>query len=312
MSKNVVVTAIDDNYVLPFLVMLYSAKKNAIKEFRCVLGFEPKNLSETHRDLILKCSNALNITLDFMPLSLSESSRDNNHITAIAYAKLSMADVMPGTVLWLDVDLICRLGWDKIFDTTREALQTKTLAGVKDSVVTAESYRSYSRNLALAKKGNDYFNTGVLMFNCEMWRSNGIPLRWPHVQKNYINLGFQYSDQCVINYVIKDSFYLLSSEFNVLAFHSSKDLRKRAKILHFAGPIKPWNYRKYSLSVFVSCFSYLDIWDYLKLQKEFIDSIKGSRGVDKRALARLVRRNRSRSFIYLWGMNASLKRNLPQ
>jgi lipopolysaccharide biosynthesis glycosyltransferase len=63
---------------------------------------------------------------------------------------------------------------------------------------------------------------------------------------NYETLGFQWSDQCILNYVVKGKYQKLDSSLNSIP--EEFDIYK-TKILHFAGESKPWNSSLYRESL---------------------------------------------------------------
>ena len=311
MTSRVVISAVDDNYVLPLLVMIHSAKKYSNNDFRFVLGYDPKSLSAANIKLIEECLAVLKVPFSTICVTLEGRFEDNNHITATAYARLPMADVLSGTVLWLDADLICKPGWDEIFEFFDGNLGGKTVAGVRDSVITSSHFLANTKNLAMIKMQDKYFNSGVLLIDCISWQLLNTSDRWPVVVQNYDNFGFQLSDQCVLNYLFADSHRLLPPEYNVLAFYSSSTAREQAKILHFAGPIKPWSYRRFSFKILFSLLSRRDIWDYLDLEKEFMRVVLNASRGNWKLLHSNSHENKKEKWVASYKKNAHIKRNLP-
>jgi lipopolysaccharide biosynthesis glycosyltransferase len=311
MASRVVISAVDDNYVLPLLVMIHSAKKYSKNDFRFVLGYDPNCLSATNINLIEECLTLLKVPFSKICVTLKGRFEDNNHITATAYARLPMADVLSGTVLWLDADLVCKPGWDEIFEFFDGDLGGKTVAGVRDSVITSSQILANTKNLAVIKMQEKYFNSGVLIIDCISWQLMNTSERWPVVVQNYDNFGFQLSDQCVLNYLFADSHRLLPPEYNVLAFYSSRTAREQAKILHFAGPMKPWSYRRFSFKIFFSLLSRRDIWDYLDLETELLRVVlRASRG-NWKLLHSISHQNKKEKWVASYKKNAHIKRALP-
>jgi len=310
MTKRVVISAVDNNYVLPLLVMIHSAKKNSNNDFQFVLGYDSKILSAANVKLIEECLTLLKVPFSTIGLTLDGRFKDNHHIMATSYARLPMADVLPGLVLWLDADLICKPGWDDIFELFDDNLGGNTVAGARDSVVTSSNFRENTQNLALVKMQERYFNAGVLIINCSLWQLSNTSERWPAVVKNYDNLGFNFSDQCVLNFLFEDSHQPLPSEFNVLAFYSSRTAREQAKILHFAGIVKPWVYRRFSSKILFSILSRRDIWDYLDLQKEFLQVVRRANRDDWKLLHSTSRLNKEEKVFISFKKNKAMKQFL--
>ena len=108
-----------------------------------------------------------------------------------------------------------------------------------------------------------------------------------------------------------DSHRLLPPEYNVLAFYSSSTAREQAKILHFAGPDKPWSYRRFSFKILFSLLSRRDIWDYLDLETEFLRVVKRASRRDWKLLHSISHQIKKENLVAAYKKNAPIKRNLP-
>ena len=73
-----VVTGIDDNYLLPFLVMIYSAKVNTIEKFHVKIGFDSRELSELSKDLLAQALRLIEVPFDFVKITLSNMPKTNH------------------------------------------------------------------------------------------------------------------------------------------------------------------------------------------------------------------------------------------
>ena len=311
MPNQTVISAVDDNYVLPLLVMIHSAKKNSKSDFQFVLGYDPASLSTANLELIEECLTFLKVPFSKLNLNLENEFKHNGHITPTSYARLPMADALSGLVLWLDADLICRPGWDEIFEFFDANQGGKIVAAVRDSVATSGRIPVNTKNLAKVKMRGDYFNTGVLLVDCNSWRLSNASERWPVLVENSDELGFEFSDQCVLNFLMEDSYHLLPTEFNVLAFYSSRVARAQAKILHFAGIEKPWNYRRLSSKILFTNFSRRDIWEYIDLQNELLQIVRRASRGHWKLLDLIARRNKNEKWITSYKKNAFLRRHIP-
>ena len=66
--ENTVVTGFDDNYVYPFMVMAYTAKKHSTKNFRLKIAFGENQLSKKNQSLISKVLSIFEIPFEFIPI----------------------------------------------------------------------------------------------------------------------------------------------------------------------------------------------------------------------------------------------------
>ena len=274
MKLNRVVTAIDDNYLLPLLVTAFSAKKNSVNDFEIIIGYDRNKLSALNREIISTCFEIFEIPYQLKSFNLRPDFMDNSHISATTFVRLLMFDSFGGNVLWLDVDLICLPKWDEIFTEYAEGLQSTLVFGAREFIGAHEWKIASSNNSAIKLMGKDYFNTGVMLINCDLWKANNIPNIWPVLLNDYNKFGFQFSDQCIINYACIDDYKTLPSIYNSLAPNQVRNRIANPRILHFAGGFKPWQFTKRSLRVFFSGLARGDVFQYLDIQGETIEYIE--------------------------------------
>lgn len=240
-SDRVVISSIDDNYVWPFLVSFFSMSKNATDSFRIVLGYDPNLLSPQSRDLILDIAKILCVELQFLSLDLRSLNTNNmRHVTISTYSRLLMFDVCEDSVLWLDADVLCLSHWDSIFCETLEMSPNQIALAVKDPISENVTSLPLSSNLALLECGASYFNSGVLYVDTNKWRDATGPLLWRSHYANYLALGFEFEDQCILNYSLAGRCKLMPRSFNhIVAKDAPFD--STIKLIHFAGALKPWH-----------------------------------------------------------------------
>jgi hypothetical protein len=267
-----IATGIDDNYLLPFLVMVYSAKVNADREFHVTLGFDPEALSAKSQELISQVLWLINVPFDFMELSLSEDMKGNGYLPASSFSRLLLADKMSGLALWLDSDLLCLPGWDSIYIDNSNLPNGMVISAVRDAQIykLGNEYTSNSNNQSLRKMGSDYFNSGVSLFDCDKWKELNFPETWPVILKEYAERGFEWQDQCVLNFICHGQVNYLDWEYNCLPFREKHKKRSKRYILHFAGTVKPWLYSILDPRILNSIISPKDIYKYLGYQSRLI------------------------------------------
>jgi len=276
MSKKVILTATDDNYILPLLVMLYSAKINTRHDFFVVIGYISEDLSSENRALVSSVLHYFQIDFEFRNIEAEEIMMSFSHITRTSSVRLALMDKMSGIAVWMDADLVCLPGWDQIFDFSLNEFKNALAAGVVDPLVTHPSWQQNSINRAVIEMGNDYINAGVLLINCDLWNELEMPKMWRIAASNYDNLGFQVLDQCVLNFLVKDSYALLPAKFNFLASMPQRIPFNDVCIIHFAGTSKPWHFSQFDLRSTFSTLKSRDIKLYKTFQNNLIREIRES------------------------------------
>jgi lipopolysaccharide biosynthesis glycosyltransferase len=275
--ENTVVTAFDDNYVFPFLVMAHTAKKNSTFSFRFKIAFGKTQLSEKNLSLISRVLSIFEIPFDLIPIELSNDLKPQDHISITAFARLYLADILSKEFLWLDCDLLCRIGWDSIFFEYESALKENTVCAAVDGIPLQNLLGSYDnvRNAAMIRMGENYFNSGVLLVNTEKWKDLNSTENWKEIHSQYQQLGFRYADQCLLNFMCHETFHHLDAKYNVFANVRRNYVRtSKIKILHFPGRDKPWTFQRYSLAILFSSVKARFFLEYFKDQKEMIDSVR--------------------------------------
>ena len=106
----------------------------------------------------------------------------------------------------------------------------------------------YSKNVLKLKDINNYYNTGVVVFNIEEFNNNN------YVEQllNLINTtNFFYQEQCALNCLLNDKIYNLDSIWNGEVIENAVDnysLFEKANVIHFLTKNKPWNSYKNPLN----------------------------------------------------------------
>jgi lipopolysaccharide biosynthesis glycosyltransferase len=149
-------------------------------------------------------------------------------------------------VLYLDSDLIVLGDITNLFEID-----------LTDQFVMAVKNPGFMRHASLnMKETSDYFNSGVLMINLEMWRKHNVSNRViEFVHKN--PKVILYTDQCGLNSIIDGAWKKMLPKFNLqslffgeesdrfLAAFEEKEMEDSLKnpvIVHFTGVFKPWNF----------------------------------------------------------------------
>jgi lipopolysaccharide biosynthesis glycosyltransferase len=310
-----VATGLDDNYVFPFLVMAFSAQINRQKDFNLKIAFGKGLLQEKNRKLISQVLTVLDISYEFISVDLDSRLRSERWIAVTSFIRLHLADTLPEKFLWLDGDLICLKGWDKIFDEYEYSIEKHAICAAVDTVplLNLVSRSPYNRNAAIQRMGQNYFNAGVLLVNPNLWRVINKKNHWQELYDHYNEMGFQFADQCILNHLCSNSYSHIDKSYNVFASIRKKYASNgKIKIMHFAGEEKPWFYKKFDFAIISSSLRSMDILKYIRLQSELI-KIVSKKNSDLGAKLRVAQKelHRDISNIQVWHHQIyKLKKNL--
>jgi lipopolysaccharide biosynthesis glycosyltransferase len=239
--EKAVASAVDDNYVWPLLVMLRSAKTTAKSPFRFILGFDENTLSSMNLRLIQKVCEIWKIDVSSVRINLDIPVEPGSYITSASYARLLLADILQERFLWIDADVLLQKGWDDFFEFNSNLEDNSIARAIRDPLVQFGIPDSQKENQAVVNAASGYFNAGVLLLNPDKWRNFNAPEKWRLAFENSSSLGFQFHDQCILNYVLSGYVELIPNEYNYLIRNDNGRLVNHPRIIHFAGGFKPWH-----------------------------------------------------------------------
>jgi len=286
-----VICATDNGYVLPLLVAVYSAKNNATSDFDVTVAYFPSELSSENLILLSKVLEYIGVTFEFKALTLSEHMTQKDHITPTSYSRLLCADQFTGLFMWLDADTLCLPGWDSIYLDDSNIPHNVTLSVVRDSIISSSSIKT-EKNESIIKMGKDYFNTGIALINCDRWKKLNFQEQWPQLLVESNRRGFQYADQCVLNFMCSGEVNYISPNYNTLAATRRKNPKDEPLILHFAGTKKPWFFSKFDPRILNGLLLPKDVYKYLRYQSRLIRLVKSQNTALGLSLLREKRRLR--------------------
>lgn len=240
-SLNIVV-AINENYIEPLKTMLYSLAYN--NQCPLTVYLLHKELSDSiigdlQEYIQYNCHGQLvDIKVDNR---LFASAPREKWWTEETYYRLLAFDILPQTVeraLWLDADIIINKNIEVFYHQSFDD---------QFAVVCKGCNQQLKCNLGLPEE-YVYFNAGVILFNIVKMRlclTREIVFSCFHtyedrlkaLDQDILNVLFcncvKYADESIYNH---EAF-----GFNVYSAEKMFVIKKRACIIHFAGPIKPWH-----------------------------------------------------------------------
>lgn len=100
-----------------------------------------------------------------------------------------------------------------------------------------------------------YFNAGVLIFDCDKWRQEGITEKLFQIQRQYKD-KLKYVEQDLLNKYFDNNYKVIGTEFNLMNSNIATLIECPEKfkglpyqkwnciVRHFEGPMKPWLYNE--------------------------------------------------------------------
>lgn len=244
--------AVDDNYIYPFLVALYSAVKNSTVEHRYTLAFDAELLSQPSRQIAQQFAKEIGIALSFREIHM-DNLPSAGHIAPTSYARIFILLEESEPFIWLDADILCLKAWDDFIDPSVEIIVAENNAykkGERRKLVAGfarpepREFDATCNNQAIIIQHSSYFNAGILLLNSFAWHEASNENIVRDLVINYRTLGFQWADQDILNYLVGKSeiltMYPLGATYNLDGSSPLINLMEDSKIWHFLGTQKPW------------------------------------------------------------------------
>jgi lipopolysaccharide biosynthesis glycosyltransferase len=246
--KHAVVFALDQNFLIPGTVAIFSLLKNhPDKSFRIYImsGDEDPVWIEPLIKLVREMGSE--IVLISVSEELVSDLKINLHFSQAIFYRLFAADLIAEQrVVYLDSDLIVHGNLDELWNID---LGDCPLAAVPDPM-----FQDFDRIGLTSHEG--YFNSGVLVMNLDQWRKMDLGKKVrDFIQENVDSISFP--DQCGLNAILKGHWFRLSPKWNIQTgfmdkkpkafselYFSTEVLEesiKNPKVIHFTGAFKPWN-----------------------------------------------------------------------
>jgi lipopolysaccharide biosynthesis glycosyltransferase len=227
---------IDDKFVWPLMVALFSAKKKMPKLKTVYILYYPQLLSDEMISFVEKNCKKFKLKPKFIACELMAKTVASGHITNSSYLRFEIPKIFQGKVIWLDADLLFFDKWQEITDYFYsrshriETIQARCHWHDPKSIT----------NKAITVSKSKYFNSGVMLINTKKWREKKISNQLALILENYEDYGFEWADQCVLNYYFEGNYGSIDLKYNSIPEEYQSN---ETRILHFAGSHKPWTFR---------------------------------------------------------------------
>ena len=171
--------------------------------------------------------------------SISHKLPLRDYYSKTTYFRLFIADMHPEyqKAIYIDADTIVQGDLSELFDVD---LSDNYLGACHEqAMVQVDEYGDYVEKCVGVSRYN-YFNAGVLLLNCEAFRSHLLLYR-------FINLLGEYDftvtqDEDYLNLICKDRVLFLDQRWNTEVFGEIPYPTEEAHVLHYIMFNKPWHY----------------------------------------------------------------------
>jgi hypothetical protein len=235
-----VVLCFDANFVNYAAVATFSAFTNSKAKLKVywIIPSEAESTTIPIKEILSQ--KGVDISIHVVDVDYFNEWKEGVHIKRATYLRLLIPDALSiPKIIYLDCDLIVQADLSELFEMQ---MGSKEVGGVHDPV--GEKFSLMSK-----QEGDKYINAGVMIMNLESLRKNYFLEKCFKIYTTFTN-EITFNDQCIINKYSEGQKLLIDSSWNYcffichnLTLSPKAALKKlpRAKILHFAGAIKPWS-----------------------------------------------------------------------
>lgn len=234
-----VVYCIDKNFKEIAAVSVYSLNK-VNPYLHDISWIIPASEKQVIGDFLHSLKPEIFNTINLIPLEDldTERFRVSGHVSTATYLRLFICKLINASkILYIDADTLILGQLDELFDND---LDNSLVAGV-------EEVGGGPRGGIPRDQSDPYINAGILLINLDALRAIDFEGKVIDVLEQYSH-QLVYWDQCIINKIAESKKKLLPANWNVMipcnlithtdfSAHTSSNF---AKIMHFAGAIKPW------------------------------------------------------------------------
>lgn len=245
-----ILIATNSYYLMPTKVTINSLVKNHKQEINIYLlqsGLREDELLDLQK-FTAKYSN-INLIILKVDADLFSDLSLYDHLSKESFYRLLAHEILPSEIeriLYIDVDIIVDKPIDDLYNMSFvENLEEKSFIVCEGKGISKKNYEIYD-NLSIPYD-RKYFNAGVMLMNLKKLRMTvDLNYFYEFITTHKDRLFFH--DQDVLNGLFYDDVkYVDWKIYNktILHIHSKqeeKDALDNAKIIHYAGSDKPWNY----------------------------------------------------------------------
>jgi len=233
--------AADDNYVKYMMVTMKSIIDNASSNRYYKLHVLHTDISEENQALVrsLEKPNCriifVDVTKELQKIQKKIAVRD--YYTATTYYRIFIPELYKeyDKVIYVDSDTIIREDLGILYSTS---LGDNYIGAIRDQlVVQTEVYGDYVEKVLGISRGA-YFNAGVVMLNCELFRKKDMLKSFVELLNTYTFVVAQ--DQDYLNILCKDKVAWLDPRWNVQMVGQLPCPEDKAKLIHYNLSVKPW------------------------------------------------------------------------
>ena len=280
--------ACDDNFIKYTIVSIKSLIDNA-NQARCyIIYILNADISDAMKSETLKLENNF-VKIEFIDVkeqldTIGKNLPLRDYYSKTTYFRMFIADMFPEykKAIYIDSDTVVVSDISKLYDV--ELGNNYVGACHEQAMVQTEVYGNYVERVMEISR-NEYFNAGVLLINCEAFRSANVVQQFIYLLGVYNFVVTQ--DEDYLNVICQGKVKWLDQGWNAEVYGIMPIAESEIKILHYIMVSKPWHFKDCKFSE--------NFWQYAKrtsvyesILKEFNEYTDEQRLADIKSCERLA------------------------
>ena len=241
-----ILISVNESYFDKAETMLFSLRRNtheAIEVFMVNHSLNAEYIDSF--DEFLKRNKMKLHIVDVNSSVFDNMTLGDSHFSIEMYYRIIAQFILPKDlerILWLDADIIIN---KDLKDFYFQDFDNNALIACPDAKHNSEMVSAIKKKIGLSKE-HIYFNSGVLLLNLSYLRDNTNMENIISIS-NELNDRLTYPDQDILNYLYSGKIKYCDWEkynFQIIEMEcANKKMLKKAVVLHYTGPRKPWSFR---------------------------------------------------------------------
>ncbi len=298
----------DERFLRYTVVSLHSLIKNSSKSRKYRIHVLHTDISETaQRSVLDLATDSVGITFDNVTPYLEQLTANlpiRDYYSKSTYYRLFIADMYPeiDKALYIDSDTVVTGDISELYDTDIEDYYA---AGCREQAMVQEDVYGTYVEKCLGLDRYAYFNAGVLLINCRLFRENKMLDRFGVLLSTYDCRVTQ--DEDYLNIMFKDHVLFLPQYWNMEVFGTMEYPPEECKIIHYIMVSKPWHYADCRLGdIFWKYAKETAVYDEIRHELESYTDQERERDAESlKRLASLARDESNRPDTYVARMRAA-------
>lgn len=236
--------ACDEHFVKYTCVAIRSLMANASKQYQYHIHILCTHISEE------KKQKAYALATDYVKITFDDVSRElsalksrlhiRDYYSVTTYYRIFIADKFPqyDKIIYLDSDMIVLQDISELYFTD---LCGDAVGAVRDQVIIQTEIFSEYAEKVLGIDRNSYFNAGMLVMDCNIFRKNQMLDQFVELLNSYAFVVAQ--DQDYLNVLCEGSVFWLNPKWNVETYGKLPVPIEDTAIIHYNLANKPWHYK---------------------------------------------------------------------